>query len=250
LEIGLQLYTLREELKEDFIGTLKDVSKIGYRNVELALGNWGYTASELKEILGDLGLQLVSSHVQYQLLDNETEAQMENAKNLGISTVVFPFLDRRQLETGEGIEQRIIKLKEIGELCKANGLRLAYHNHDFELALHKGMPILDLMLSEIGSDLLEPELDLYWLKKAGLNPIEYMKKYKGRVRYVHLKDMDQDGTFAEVGHGVMNYQEIMEAAVQAGIQYAIVEQDVCKHPPLQSVSMSYKFLRKLGYVGQ
>lgn len=95
---------------------------------------------------------------------------------------------------------------------------------------------------------IEPELDLYWIHKAGMSPIEYMRRYAGRTSFVHLKDMDVlDGSFAEVGYGSMHYPEILSAAMETGVRYGIVEQDACKRPPLESVQMSFDYLKNLRY---
>jgi sugar phosphate isomerase/epimerase len=248
MEIALQMFTLREELKKDFIGTLKSVSQIGYRNIELAGGGWGYSAKELIAILDDLGLKAVSNHGSFELMDRNLEGQIEFTKELGIPVLVFPYLNREEYSSEIGVLNRIDKLRKMGEVCKVNGIRLAYHNHDFELANIGEKTILDTIFEEIDSSLIEPEFDLYWLKKAGKNPMEYLRNYSGKMHLIHIKDMDpMDGSFAEVGQGNMNYPEILCAAQKAGVQYGIVEQDVCKRSPIESIQISFDYLKEIGY---
>jgi len=248
IPVGLQLYTLREETKHDFIGTLRKVAELGYRAVEFA-GYGGIPAMEMKQVLGDLGLAAPSSHVGLQLLDNELQQQIEYSLEIGAKYIVCPWLDEKLLQEEESFQQLMEKFARIGEEVKRSGLQFAYHNHAFEFqTASTGGPILDRMYQSVSSDLMKAELDLYWVKKGGYDPKAYLLSYKGRAPLIHVKDMadDAEGTFAEVGHGIIDYKPIFEAAEEAGVEYYIVEQDRCQRPALESVRMSIEYLKSIG----
>lgn len=248
IPVGLQLYTLREETKHDFIGTLRKVAELGYRAVEFA-GYGGIPAKEMKQVLGDLGLAAPSSHVGLQLLDNELQQQIEYSLMIGAKYIVCPWLDEKLLQEEESFQQLMEKFARIGEEVKRSGLQFAYHNHAFEFqTASTGGPILDRMYQSVSSDLMKAELDLYWVKKGGYDPKAYLLSYKGRAPLIHVKDMadDAEGTFAEVGHGIIDYKPIFEAAEEAGVEYYIVEQDRCQRPALESVRMSIEYLKSIG----
>ncbi|CAG7648701.1 Inosose dehydratase [Paenibacillus solanacearum] len=248
IPVGLQLYTLREETKHDFIGTLRKVAELGYRAVEFA-GYGGIPAKEMKQVLGDLGLAAPSSHVGLQLLDNELHQQIEYSLEIGAKYIVCPWLDEKLLQEEESFQRLMEKFARIGEEVKRSGLQFAYHNHAFEFqTASTGRPILDRMYQSVSSDLMKAELDLYWVKKGGYDPKAYLLSYKGRAPLIHVKDMadDAEGTFAEVGHGIIDYKPIFEVAEEAGVEYYIVEQDRCQRPALESVQMSIEYLKSIG----
>jgi sugar phosphate isomerase/epimerase len=247
IPVGVQLYTLRNETCQDFLGTLEKVSKLGYRGVEFA-GYGNISAKEMKSVLNQLGLEAISSHVGIQLLETELNKQIQYSLEIGAKYIVCPWLPEAQLKNEAEFEALLASFRKFGAEIKRQGLTFAYHNHAFEFEKVNGTYILDRMYESVEADVMKAELDLYWVTKGGLDPKEYLLKYKGRTPLVHVKDMadDAEGSFAEVGHGIIDYPSIFSVAEEAGVQYYIVEQDVCKRPPLESIEMSIRYLQSIG----
>jgi len=247
IPVGLQLYTLREETAKDFPGTLAKVAELGYQVVEFA-GYGDIPAAEMKQLLADNGLKAVSSHVGYHLLTSDLAGQIAYAKEIGIEYLIIPWFEQEKLQDEAEFMKAVASFRDIAEQVKAAGLTLCYHNHAFEFEKLGGEFILDRLYRELDETLLLAELDLYWVKKAGLDPKEYLLSYAGRVPVIHVKDMagDEEGFFAEVGQGIIDYPAIFEVAPGAGVKYYLVEQDVCKRPPLESIKISIDYLKSLG----
>lgn len=244
--VGIQLYTLRNETKEDFIGTLKKVADLGYKAVEFA-GYGDIPAAEMKKVLDDLGLEAPSSHVGLQLLENELSAQIEYSLTIGAKYMMLPWIEKEKL-FGEQRQQLVATLGRVAEELGKHGLKLGYHNHDFEFLQEDGQYLMDLIYQELPADKLVAELDLYWVTKAGLDAKQYLSGFEGRCPIIHVKDMTKDERkfFAEVGQGSIDYPSIFETAKQVGVDYYIVEQDQCERLPLESVKMSIDYLRSIG----
>lgn len=245
IPIGLQLYTLRDELRKDFWGTVENVAQMGYETVEMA-GYYGIPAEEMRVGLDRLGLKAVSSHVGFSAMRDTLEEEIAYAKALGITYFVVPYLGENDLGDEGKLKKVITVLQRVEERCKAEGLVLAYHNHHHEMKKINGVRLLDRFMNEVPA--MQVELDLYWVKKGGADPIQMMEEYQGRLPLIHVKDMadDEEGSFAEVGYGTMDYPTILRKAAELGVKHFIVEQDQCFHPPLESVRMSITYLSSLG----
>lgn len=247
IPVAVQLYTLRDETAKDFVGTLRKVAEIGYAGVEFA-GYGDLTAKELKTLLDDLGLKAAGTHVGMDALGNDFNAVADFQLEIGNPFVVIPWLGEEFRRTAEEWKQTAAKMSAIGEKCVQRGLTLCYHNHSFEFARFDGAYGLDLLYGNSDPKYLQAELDLYWVKKGGENPTAYIQKYAGRVPLLHVKDMadDAEGSFAEVGTGILDWDAIFAAAPSAGTKWYIVEQDVCKRPCLESVEISFRNLQARG----
>ncbi len=252
IPVGLQLYTLRDETQKDFLGTLKKVADIGYEVVELA-GYGDIPAKEMKKALDEYGLKVSSAHIGLPLnepdkLISELDKHIEYNKELGTQYLITPWAPFQQVKSDEEFNALVNAIRQIAEHCKRNGVAYAYHNHAFEFEKKDGEYILDYLYNTIGTDLLKAELDLYWVKKGGLDPKSYLLQYKGRCPLIHVKDMtgDERGFFAEVGQGIIDYPSIFAVAEEVGVEYYIVEQDVCERPPFESIKMSYDYLKSIG----
>jgi sugar phosphate isomerase/epimerase len=247
LPIVLQLYTVRDAAEKDFAGTLSQVAQIGYAGVELA-GYHGLPIRELKSRLDDLFLRVAGSHIALDRVANETEKVIEENLALGNPFVVVPWLpdNQRNLDSYKKIAAT---LNTLGDALRLNGLTLCYHNHDFEFrTLENGQTGMDILLGETDPHLVKAEIDTYWILHAGQDPVAFVRKHSGRVPLLHLKDRDKsDGSFAEIGTGDLPVDALITAASEIGTEYLVVEQDVCKRPPLESVKISYDNLKKLGY---
>jgi sugar phosphate isomerase/epimerase len=247
IPIALQMYTLREETARDFVGTLRKVAEIGYAGVEFA-GTGGLTAQELQRLLDDLGLRPAGSHTGLDELERNLNAALDFSQAIGNSVIVCPYLPENRRRSADAYRAVAELLNRVGGACREHGLQLCYHNHDFEFQQFDGQYGLDILLGATDRELVELELDTYWVKKAGEDPVAYIRKYAGRCPLIHLKDMaaDEKGSFAEVGEGTMDWPAIFAAAEPAGARWYIVEQDTCRRPPLESVAISLRNLRAMG----
>jgi sugar phosphate isomerase/epimerase len=254
LPVAIQMYTLREETAKDFVGTLKKVAEIGYHGVELA-GFGGLSANDLKGVLDDLGLRVAASHVGLPLWEDSIQNVIDYHLALGANHVVCPSIpvDRRnQFETYEYL---VDFLNKVGEQCKNAGLTLSYHNHDFDLIRFEGKfdgkTALEYLLEQTNPEWVKAEFDIYWLTRAGEDPVEWLKKYSGRTPLVHLKDMTTDGEefFAELGTGGVNITGVVGQGPASQVEWWIVEQDRCKRDPLESITMSMDYLKREKIIG-
>lgn len=244
--IALQMYTLREDAQQDFIGTLRKVAALGYGAVELA-GMGGMTAEQLRPALDELGLKVSGAHIALNRLEGELDAVIAEMKTLGGRYVICPFLPPDRRPDGAGYRTLAQTLSEIGRTVQQHGLQMAYHNHDFELQRFDGATGLEIMRDNSDPALLAFELDMYWVAYAGMDPLAVLKSFAGRVPLVHLKDMKAGNrVFAEVGSGTLDIPAIIATAEQAGAEWFIVEQDRCERPALESVKMSIEYLRSIG----
>lgn len=246
---GLQLYTLRNEMQTDLFGTLKKVAEMGYKLVELF--SWGYggiPADEMKKALKHLNLGVVSTYVGHKDLENDLQHQIEYALRLGVQYIITDFSEKI-LRNESSIQGVISSLKKIGKEIKHQGLQFLYHPHAPEYKQVGGRRIIDRLLEGVGTDLIKLELDLYWTKKEGLDPLETLFKYKGLSPLIHVKDMDKNGIFIEMGNGIIDWPPIFRILKDVGVKYYFVEQEFSNHP-LKSAKMSLDYLRSIGVVSR
>jgi len=246
IPVALQMYTLREQAAEDFVGTMRRVAEIGYAGVELA-GYGGLSAADMKALLDELGLKPAGSHVSLHLLEHELDDVMDYSVEIGNPYIVCPSLPQDRRHDEASLRATAESLNRIGAACKERGLQFCYHNHDFEFQTFEGKYAFDILYEATDPELVRAEVDTYWVQFAGLDPAELIRRYSERVTLVHLKDMDpQDRSYAEVGEGTLDWQAIFAASEVAGAEWYIVEQDRCKRPPLESVRLSLENLRAMG----
>ncbi|MBW6502352.1 MAG: sugar phosphate isomerase/epimerase [Bacteroidales bacterium] len=240
--VGLQLYTIRDAMAADVPGSLKKVSDLGYKFVELADyadGKfYGYEPAEFKKMVNDLGLEIISSHTQVEgegvTLDTARLMAEAHAK-IGSKYCIQPWIVEEMRTTIDSYQRMAANWNQVGQIMKEFGMQFGYHNHNFEFATVEGkVPYFDVMLAELDKDLVIMELDMFWTTKAGHNPVDIIKKYPGRFHLFHLKDMyTREEPFFEVikddlapvGAGVINFKEILAVKDIAGMKYMIVEQD-------------------------
>lgn len=248
-EIGIGLYTLRDALAEDPKGTLERVAKIGYKKIEPFGfdGNtvFGLSANEMKQICSDLGLKLVSGHINPPTFTENWEPALEYMQTVGQKFAVWPWLpdNMRTIDSYKTVAET---LNKAGEAAKAAGIQVCYHNHDFEFAdLGNGITGLNILSTETDPDLVKFELDLYWVTKSGNDPIVQFERFNGRVPLWHVKDMANtpEQGFAEVGEGTINYKSIFAAKGISGMKHYFVEQDA-SDDPFKSIELSYKNLKE------
>lgn len=241
---GLQLYTVRDALGADLDGTLARVAAIGYREVELA-GLPGVTAQAMGASLKRHGLDAPSMHADYDRLRRGLDSVLKEAGVLGANYLVCPSVDTDERKTAEDWKKVCQMLNRIGQVVRSHGLVLAYHNHDFEFVpLGDGATPFHLLMAETDPRHVKLELDVYWVAKAGLDPVQHLKRAEDRIVLVHLKDLGADGSTVEVGRGGLDMEQVVRAALAAGARHLFVEQDNSTDP-LASIGASFRFLERL-----
>ena len=241
---GLQLYTVRDPLGADLEGTLRRVAAIGYREVELA-GLPGVTAQDMRASLKRHGLDAPSMHASYDRLQRGFDAVLEEARILGANYLVCPSVDAEERKTAEDWKGVCQTLNRIGQVVRSHGLVLAYHNHDFEFVpFADGTTPFHLLMTETDPRDVKLELDVYWVAKAGLDPVRHLRDSQDRILLVHLKDLARDGSTVEVGEGTLEFERIVRAALAVGVKHLFVEQDTSADP-LASIGTSLRFLERL-----
>lgn len=268
-KVALQLYSVRDEMQQDFAGTLKKVKEMGYDGVEFA-GLFGHSAAEVKALCEENGLVPISAHVAYaeQLLGEET---FKTYGEIGCRYIVVPWIDAEYLAGGEKNAEFYANIKKFGELAKKYGMKLCYHNHDFEFEKADGVYKLDHLYSTISDEYLLTQLDTCWVKVGGEDPAAYIRKYADRTEIVHLKDFagsksqnmygligkKDDNAKAEevsafefrpVGCGVQDFPSILDAAAEVKAGWVVVEQDrpSMEKTPLECAETSIRYLRSIG----
>jgi sugar phosphate isomerase/epimerase len=241
---GLQLWSVRDPLGTDRDGTLRRVAEVGYRSVEPA-GLAGVTPHEMRASLQRHGLAAPSIHASFERLERDLDTVVDEAQVLGAEFLVCPSIDAGRRATADDWKRACHVLARTAREVRRRGLSLAYHNHDFEFVpLPDGSIPLDLMMRETDPGEVKLELDVYWLAKAGRDPVQSLRDSRGRVALVHLKDLGADGATVELGHGVLDMEAIIRAALAVGVRHLFVEQDDSADP-LASVRTSYGFLQGL-----
>ena len=239
--VGLQLYSIRDAMAADVRGTLKKVSDIGYKYMELADFSkgrfYGYSPSEFKKILSDLGMEALSSHTAVEadgITSENAKAMADAHAALGVKYCVQPWIEEVD-RTIEKYKSMIADWNEVGRIMKSVGIQFAYHNHNFEFLPTNGIiPYYDIFLKEMDRDLITMEIDLYWVTKAGHNPIEIFKKYPGRFKLWHFKDQAKPAKpiyevekedITPVGAGSIDFKKIYEFRELSGMKNHFVEDD-------------------------
>ena len=244
IPVGLQMYTVRDICEKDFIGALRQVADIGYAGIELA-GTYGLSASELRDVLDELDLKCAGSHTGERDLDQLVAFN----QTIGCAYVGGPALPPGGFPKDEASCLAAANhMNQVGAAYKARGLHLYYHNHAHEFEQVNGKYILDIFYENTDPNLVYAEIDVFWVQYANVDPAAYLRKYPGRCPLVHIKDMDKERGFTEIGEGILDWDDIFAAceAVKAG--WYIVEQDRCKRPSMESARLSFENLKARGMV--
>ena len=258
---GLALYTVRNEMGADAKATLKSVADIGYKNVEAA----GYkdgkyynmTPQDFNAYLKELNLNPVSTHQSAITLDN-ADVMFADAKAAGFEYFVVPippmgmfkyYQETQSMGMEGGAENLANILTTLGKKCDEAGMKLLYHNHDFEFKKDKdGVVVIDYLLENTDPKYVNFQMDLYWVTKAGADPLAYFEKYPDRFKLWHVKDMDDQGRFSPVGNGTIDFGRILKEKEQSGMKYYFVEQDrTFNMKPLEAIKVSHDALGKIGF---
>lgn len=245
-KFAAQLYTLRNELEQDFPGVLRELKKMGWGGVQIS-GLRGHSAEEIAAVLKETGLGTAGMHVAYADLLNDLDTLLNQVRLFNTCDLVCPNL-AKELQNEEGYREVRKNLNEVAAKIAPLGFRLSYHNHAFEFnTTIEGNNALEYLLEPVADNLLLAEVDVYWVKKAGGDPLSFIAPYANRMPIIHLKDMtnDERQTFAEVGTGVIDFAPILAWGERSGIEWYAVEQDVCPGNPMDSLQISLNNLHKL-----
>ncbi|HET6679687.1 MAG TPA: sugar phosphate isomerase/epimerase [Gemmatimonadaceae bacterium] len=243
--IGVQLYTLRTEMEKGVGPVLEQVARIGYSEVEFA-GYFNLPPAELRSMLDANGLTAPSAHVDFNGLLTSSEPALDAAATLGHQWLVVAWLPTELRATLDDYKRRAEDFNRLGEACVARGMRFAYHNHDFEFAPLDGAKGYDTLLANCDPSLVDFELDLFWVTRAGQQPLDYFARAPGRFPMVHAKDMDgsPEHRMVDVGSGTIDFAAIFARGEQAGLRHVFVEHDE-PADPWASVRASFTALRAM-----
>jgi sugar phosphate isomerase/epimerase len=267
LPLGLQLYSVRQQLEKDFQGTLTLVSSLGYKEVEGA-GFFDHSAKDVKKAMADAGLSCPSAHYNFQQMTTTTDEIIKYGGELGLQYIVcstpgfkdperiknIPPRERQKAYTLEDWRWNAEQFNQIGTKVKAAGMKFGYHNHtNEEIPTAGGRVPLDILIEETDPDKVTFEMDAGWVMMGGRDPIEYLKKYPKRISMMHVKDFKDnkpspDGRPAEateLGKGVMDYRPIFKAANKAYIKHLFVEQEGYDMQVSDSLKMDAEYVKSL-----
>lgn len=245
IRVGLQLYTLREMMAVSVPAVLKLVSAVGYKELEFA-GYFGHSPKEIRKIVDGEGLSAPSTHIRLDTFRNDGINQViDTAMEVGHKYVVIPYLSEEQRGSTIDVYKTLAEeCNKWGDACNKQGLKLAYHNHDFEFNVIDGVEPYDVLLNEVDADKMAMEMDLFWMSKAGKDPLAYFDKYPGRFKLWHVKDKDAQGEFADVGTGTIDFARIFAASDKAGVEHRFVERDRTEDK-LKTIQQGYKAVSNL-----
>lgn len=258
---GLALYTVRDNMGEDAKATLKKVVDAGYAYIETADYKegkfYGMEPQEFKSYLETLGLQPISAHMGGVTLKN-ADQQIADAKAVGFEYFTIPVppmgmftfnAENRTMGMKGSLEDLAEILTTLGKKCEAAGLKLLYHNHDFEFKNNEnGVKPIDYLLENTDPKYVNFQMDLYWVTKAEADPVAYFEKYPGRFKSWHVKDMDDEGKFAPVGEGHIDFKRILQEKETSGMVNYFVEQDMTwDKKPLEVIEISHEGIKEIGF---
>jgi sugar phosphate isomerase/epimerase len=225
---GIQLWSVKTALAKDPKDVLKQLSSFGYTQIESFEGGkgmfWGMTPAEFKKYMDDLDMKIIASHCS---IDKDFEKKAADASSIGMKYLICPYKGpRKSIDDFKKIAE---DFNAKGEICKKNGIRFAYHNHDYSFVTVDGQIPQDVMLENTNPDLVDFEMDIYWVVTAGADPVAYANKYKNRFRLCHVKDRIKNTTEKDasctLGEGSIDYPPMLKKLKAAGMEYFIVEQE-------------------------
>jgi sugar phosphate isomerase/epimerase len=246
--IGLELYTVRSEMQKDVAATIARVAKIGYKEVEFA-GYFNLEPARIRGLLDTNGLTSPSVHTAIEVLEGDFDKQAAAAKVIGHQVLIVPSLNTRPLTTADSWKGIAKRFNALGRKAHDAGLRFAFHNHAVEPKLLNGFRPYDIMLGETDPALVDFQMDLYWMIKAGGDPLAYFASNPGRFISVHIKDATKapELEMRDVGAGAIDWAKIFAQRAKAGIKYFMVEHDDPTPDPFTSVTASFAYLDKLTF---
>lgn len=250
---GLQLYTLRDDFPKDPKGVLKQVADMGYTQIEGYEGDkgifWGMSPTEFKEYTGSIGLSMVATHCD---INTDFEKKAAEAAEVGLKYLICPW--KGPQKSLDDFKRFAEEFNQKGEICKQNGMRFAYHNHDYSFKEMDGQLPQDVMMANTDPALVDFEMDIYWVIAGGQDPEAWFKKYKDRFRLCHVKDRsktpveDNGKNSIDLGTGSIDFVKILKTAKDNGMQYYIVEQEFYPNgTPLEAAKVDGEYMKNLKF---
>lgn len=245
-KFGVQLYSFRNEMSKDAIGTLKQIAAIGIKEIETAQSNkghyYGLGPKEMKSVCDDLGMNLKSGHVA---LDKNWQRTMNDAVESGQEYLICSSMPSRG-QTVDNYLKVAEKFNEAGEACKKLGLKFGYHNHAYEFESENNKVLFDVLLDNTDPNLVHMELDLGWVIMGGKDPLDYFKAYPGRFPLWHLKDMDMEKKEStEFGKGGLDIALMMQNQKASGVKHIFIEQEEYANTPMESMKHNMAYLKRI-----
>lgn len=250
--IGVQLYTVRQEAERDLPGTLEAIRKIGYTEVEAYLDIYDHPAAELRRTINDHGLKAPSGHFSY----DELESKIDYAKALGLEYVICPMLPEGMRSTLDGYKRAADQFNAWGEKIRRAGMQFGFHNHNYEFRRLGETMGFQTLMKQTDPKLVCLEMDCYWITQAGRDPLQMFREYGERIKLLHLKDRkagfpasqelnEAAEHFTEVGAGTIHWRDVLAAASKNDVTHMFVERDSGELPAMESLRVSYENLRKM-----
>jgi len=243
--IGIQLYTVRQALDADFVGTLQRLAMIGYKEVEFAW-NRGTSPGQTREVLSNTGLTAPAAHLAVEDFETGWNSTISAARTLGIQYLVLAGIDAEQLKTLDDYHRWAERFNRYGAAAREAGFNFAYHNHAGELTSIDGQVPYDFLLDHSDPTTVGFEMDVYWVLEGGGNPLSYFARWPGRFPLLHIKGRTAGGKMVDVGAGSVDWAAIFGHAKQAGVRHSFVEHDDAPDP-FASAAASYSYLRQLRF---
>jgi sugar phosphate isomerase/epimerase len=249
---GLQLYTLRSDMPKDPKGVLKQVASFGYKQIESyehdKLGMfWGMTNTEFKNYMDELGMRIVASHCN---IENNFQQKAEQASAIGMEYLICPYIGRQK--TLDDYKRFAEKFNNRGEICKKAGIKFAYHNHEYTFQQQDGQFPHDILMQNTDANLVDYEMDIYWVVTAGQDPVHWLNKYPNRFTLSHVKDRKKEAPLSNtdasivVGTGQINFKQVLSVAEKKGMKYFIVEQERYDGTtPMKAVQQNAEYMKRL-----
>jgi len=246
--IGVQLHTVKDEMKKNVAKTLEQVSSIGYTEVEFA-GYFGHSPREIKILLERNHLTAPSTHVSFADMKNSLQEIFAAAKEIGHQYIILSSFYPEIPKTLDDVHRLADFLNHTGKLCNEEGLQFGFHNHATEFQRIDGKLPFDILLNETDPKFVVVQIDTYWVVYAHHDPVVYFRKFPGRFSLLHLKDIDNspDRNSTEIGNGTIDWKSLLAEAVASGTKHFFVEQEHFTQSTMQSVRVSFDYLRTLNF---
>lgn len=243
---GLQVYSVRNQLSEDFEGTMKKVAEVGYKHIEgYGLGVDGLwlgkiTPSHYLKVISDLGMDLKATHCSFTSSD-QARQMVDAAAETGLEYLIIPYTPDQVRETADGWKKVAEDYNRMGELCKASGMKFGYHNHAFEFESLDGIIPQELLIESTDKDLVHFEIDLFWATRGGYDPVKLLEKYPGRIPIVHVKEANEALEECTIGDGIIDFESIFNTGKKDVLKYYFVE-DERTEDPFRHIKDDYDYI--------